>query len=59
MQIMAKLDFCVSCGCWIAADTGTMRVGVDGEAEIICDSCEALEQARAVAMPHDHKSGTL
>lgn len=56
---MAKLDFCVSCGCWIAANTGTIRQGPDGEPEIICNDCLALEQNRACAVKHDYRSGTL
>lgn len=56
---MAKFDFCVTCGSWIPASTGTMRRGQDGEAEIICDACLALERNRACAVKHDARSGTL
>lgn len=59
---MAKLDFCVGCGCWIAANTGTMREGSDGEAEIICDTCLKIEQNRMAIISHadhDSKSGML
>lgn len=38
------VDFCCSCGCWIAANTGTMRTGQNGGVEIICNECLALEQ---------------
>ena len=55
---MAKLDFCVGCGCWIAANSGTMRQGPDGEPEIICSECEQLEQGRAV-ISHDANAGSL
>ena len=41
---MAKLDFCANCNRWIAANSGHMREGPDGEAEIICDECHRLEQ---------------
>jgi len=51
---MAKLDFCITCGAWIAADTGTMRQGPDG-AEIICDECRRIEQR----IEHDAKNGAL
>lgn len=40
----ARLDFCCCCGCWVSANTGTIRQGPDGEAEIICGECEALER---------------
>ena len=56
---MAKLDFCANCGEWIAANTGTIRQGPDGEAEIICSECAALEQSQAVSLAHDYKSGSL
>lgn len=56
---MAKLDFCVRCGCWIAANTGTMRKGADGKAEIICEECLKLEQNKVCPVKHDYKSGTL
>jgi len=58
---MAKLDFCINCGGWIAADTGTMRQGPDGEAEIICNDCLTLEQNRAALShaEHDCQSGML
>jgi hypothetical protein len=58
----AKLDFCVGCGGWIGADTGTMRQGPDGEAEIVCNDCLTLEQNRAALnciAEHDCKSGML
>jgi len=57
----AKLDFCVGCGGWIAADTGTMRQGLNGEVEIICDDCLTLEQNGAALSraEHDCKSGML
>jgi hypothetical protein len=57
----AKLDFCAGCGGWIGADTGTMRQGPDGEAEIICDECLAIEQntdgCLAETVGHDCQSG--
>lgn len=58
---MAKLDFCVGCGCWIGADAGTIRQGPDGEPEIICDVCLELEQGRAAMSYdcHDSRSGSL
>lgn len=40
----ARLDFCCCCGCWVSANIGTIRRGPDGEAEIICAECEALER---------------
>lgn len=56
---MAKLDFCVSCGSWIAANMGTIRQGPEGGPEIICDACLVLEQNRACPLAHDAKSGSL
>lgn len=56
---MANLDFCAECGCWIAANTGIIRTGPDGEVEIICDECKALEQNEAVSVSHDYRSGML
>jgi hypothetical protein len=55
---MSTIDFCTSCGCWIAANTGTMRQGPDGEVEIICDECLQLEQNNACLVGHD-RSGAL
>jgi len=54
----AKLDFCAGCGCWVAADTGTMRQGPDGEVEILCDDCLSLEQNKARTC-HSCRNGTL
>jgi len=57
--ITAKLDFCCSCGCWISANTGEMRQGPDGEVEIICPECLAIEQGRAVLVGPDVRCGML
>ena len=54
-----SIDFCISCGRWIAASTGTMRTGQTGEVEIICNECLVLEQHEACLIGHDKKSGTL
>jgi len=58
MSANTGLDFCAGYGGWIAADTGTMRQGPDGEAEIICNDCLTLEQNRAV-LCRTCRSGTL
>lgn len=58
-MVKTGIDFCCCCGDWIPASTGTMREGPEDEAEIVCDSCLALEQARAEPVKHDHKSGML
>ena len=59
-MIKKSIDFCCSCGCWIAADTGTMRKGMrkgrDSDIEIICSECLALEQHKACSIGHDKKS---
>lgn len=55
---MAKLDFCCSCGCWIAAGTGTMRKDSDGEVEIICTECLLLERGQ-ITVKHDANSGHI
>lgn len=39
-----SLDFCCECGCWIGSTEGSLRQGKDGNAEIICDGCIAIEQ---------------
>ncbi len=54
-----SLDFCCNCGCWVGANEGTMRPDVDGESEIICAECSALEQNTACSIGHDARSGTL
>ena len=48
----SSIDFCVCCGCWIAANTGTLRQGVDGT-EIICAACLALERQTACPISLD------
>ena len=57
----ASLDFCCTCGCWIGADTGTMREGADGQAEIICAECLALKQnVKTIShAEHDTRNGSL
>jgi len=39
----ARLDFCCACGSWLAANDGEMRLGSDGDPEIICSECLATE----------------
>lgn len=56
---MANIDFCCNCGGWIAANTGTMRTGPGGTAEIICNECLAIEQSRACALGSDYSSGDM
>ena len=58
LEMADNIDFCCCCNCWIAADTGTMRVGSDGEAEIVCDECKRIEQ-RQVMIEHDARNGKL
>jgi len=55
---MADLDFCAKCGQWIAADTGLMRKGPDGVAEIICDECRLIERGET-EVKHDANSGDI
>lgn len=43
---MAGLDFCVKCGSWVGANEGTIRLGLDGEPEIICKTCLAVDRGR-------------
>jgi len=57
-DMSAELDFCAGCGGWVAADTGTMRQGSDGEAEIVCNDCLTIEQNRA-ALCCACRNGTL
>ena len=52
---MAKLDFCCCCGDWIGANAGTIRLGPDGEGEIICDGCLAIEQNTISATLNDEQ----
>lgn len=54
-----NIDFCCKCNKWIAANTGTMRTGQDGEIEIICNECLALERKTACLIGHDKRSGML
>jgi hypothetical protein len=64
---MSGLDFCCGCGEWIGAvkygdkvsGGGTIRKGPDGQPEIICKACEAIEQSRAVPITPGSRSGTL
>ena len=55
----ANIDFCCACGAWIAANDGTIRTGQDGEPEIICSACLALESGRAVSIGHNNYNGSL
>jgi len=55
----ARLDFCCCCGSWVAADDGTIRLGPDGDPEIICTDCLEIEQGRVVLVGHDTKNGNL
>ena len=39
----SRLDFCCCCGSWVAADDGEIRLGSNGEPEIICSECLATK----------------
>lgn len=39
VDMSAKLDFCCLCNGWIGASEGKIRLGSDGEVEIVCDEC--------------------
>ncbi len=41
---MGDINFCVVCGSWVPADSGTMREGPGG-VEIICDECLRIEKS--------------
>ena len=51
MVAKAELDFCCNCGCWIAADSGSMRSTSDGVIEILCDDCLQFERGGVVIVP--------
>lgn len=54
-----QFDFCCKCHKWISANEGTMRPKPGGGAEIICDTCLALERHDACSIGADKRSGTL
>lgn len=66
-MIKNGINFCCNCGDYVGAVTfgdkvqggGTMRKGPDGQAEIICRDCEAIEQSRAVPVEPGSRSGML
>ncbi len=43
---MSGIEFCCSCGRWVAAADGILRPGPDGT-EVICSECRALETGDA------------
>lgn len=47
-----SLDFCCKCGCWIGSLEGQIRLSSDGNAEVVCDTCFAIEQ-RACKLTDD------
>jgi len=56
---MANLDFCCGCGSWVSADSGKIRNSSNGDVEIICFECSALENGRAVPIGPDRYNGSL
>ena len=61
------IDFCVVCNAWCGSVTfgdkvkggGTMRKNCEGELEIICNDCLAIEQSHAVPIKPGSRSGFL
>lgn len=61
------IDFCCNCGDYVGAVTfgdkvsggGTIREGPDGQPEIICRGCEAIEKSYACPVEPGSKSGMI